>query len=93
MSVLVSPTANHQFPLRAGESLLEGLERYGYVLPSQCRKGYCGTCRVRIAQGKVVYRVEPLAYLPRGEVLACCAVAQSHVVLAHDWDEGSLPLF
>ena len=89
MAVFVSPTSSHQFALREGETLLEGLERHGYALEYQCRKGYCGTCRVRIAEGRVAYRGEPRAYLPRGEVLACCAIAQSNVVLEHEWlEEG-----
>lgn len=92
MSIWIRPTASHQFALHEGETLLDGLERQGYVLEAQCRKGYCGSCRVRIAEGRVRYAPEPLAYLPRGEVLACCAWPQTPLVLEHEWDEESLPL-
>lgn len=68
--------------LQTGETLLDGLERHGYSLEYQCRKGYCGTCRVRMAEGAVDYPDgKPLAYLSRGEVLACCAVPRGNVLL------------
>ena len=63
MAVFVSPTSSHQFALREGETLLEGLERHGYALEYQCRKGYCGTCRVRMdslleaINGHVIFRI------------------------------------
>ncbi len=37
-----------------GETLLEALERHGHVLPSLCRVGSCGECRMRVLAGRVV---------------------------------------
>lgn len=74
-------TETGQFALKDGETLLEGLERTGHEVEYQCRQGYCGSCRLRIASGEVAYRGKPLAYVSRGEILACCAVAQSDIIL------------
>ncbi|HKM14367.1 MAG TPA: class I ribonucleotide reductase maintenance protein YfaE [Marinospirillum sp.] len=60
------------FELGQSETLLEGLERTGHQVEYQCRSGYCGSCRVTLHSGSVKYETEPLAYLRRGEVLACC---------------------
>ncbi len=37
----------------AGEPLLNTLERYGIVVPTVCRSGACGSCRVRLLSGRV----------------------------------------
>jgi ferredoxin-NADP reductase len=41
------------FPARAGEPLLNTLERHGVIVPVVCRSGECSACRVRLVQGKV----------------------------------------
>ena len=46
---------------RAGEPLLNSLERAGVVLPSLCRSGECSMCRVKLLSGKV--------YQPEGVLL------------------------
>ena len=38
---------------RAGEPLMNALEREGIVIPSVCRAGECGACRTRLVSGKV----------------------------------------
>lgn len=38
---------------RAGEPLLNSLERNGIVVPSLCRSGECSMCRVKLVSGKV----------------------------------------
>jgi len=37
----------------AGEPLLNTFERYGIVIPAECRVGECSLCRVRLLSGKV----------------------------------------
>ncbi len=39
--------------VEAGESILEGAERYGLEIPFECRSGVCGQCKVRLCSGKV----------------------------------------
>jgi ferredoxin-NADP reductase len=38
---------------KAGEPLLNALERNGIVAPAMCRSGECSACRVRLLSGKV----------------------------------------
>lgn len=38
---------------RAGEPLLNSLERAGMVLPASCRSGECSLCRTKLVSGKV----------------------------------------
>ena len=38
---------------RAGEPLLNSLERNGVIVPSLCRSGECSLCRVKIVSGQV----------------------------------------
>ncbi|MGB5853653.1 MAG: class I ribonucleotide reductase maintenance protein YfaE [Oceanisphaera sp.] len=72
------------FELRAGETLLEGLERTGHHVEYQCRSGYCGTCRTTLLSGNVNYQSPPLAFVAAGEILPCCARPNGEVVLDID---------
>jgi len=38
---------------KAGEPLLNALERSGFVVPALCRSGECSCCRIRLLAGKV----------------------------------------
>ena len=38
---------------RAGEPLMNSLEREGMVIPAICRAGECAACRTRLLEGKV----------------------------------------
>jgi ferredoxin-NADP reductase len=40
-------------PARAGEPLLNTLERHGLAVPSLCRSGECGYCRMKVLSGRV----------------------------------------
>lgn len=40
---------------RAGEPLLNSLEREGIVLPAECRSGECSLCRTKLLAGKVFH--------------------------------------
>jgi ferredoxin-NADP reductase len=44
------------FTVDAGVSLLESLTAHGYAIPSLCRQGVCGECRVPVRSGTVVHR-------------------------------------
>ena len=58
-------------------SLLELAEQAGVIIPSACRAGACGACKVKTHQGKVKYDTPPLALTAAdqaaGCVLACVA--------------------
>ncbi|WP_114195373.1 class I ribonucleotide reductase maintenance protein YfaE [Edaphovirga cremea] len=53
-------------------SVLDVLESHNVVVEYQCREGYCGSCRMRLLKGSVVYHQKPLAFIQDGEILPCC---------------------
>lgn len=57
----------------ANGTLLDLVESAGVDAPSSCRRGDCGTCRTRIAAGRVTYPDEPTAEHAADEVLLCSA--------------------
>jgi ferredoxin len=40
---------------RAGEPLMNSLERAGFVLETSCRSGECSLCRTKLISGKVFH--------------------------------------
>jgi ferredoxin len=50
-------------------------------LPANCRAGVCGACRQSVSEGRVFHLVEPPFPLGPHEVLTCCAVPMSDLVL------------
>jgi ferredoxin-NADP reductase len=69
---------------RAGQTLLQAGLEAGIDLPSSCTMGGCGACKVRKLEGSVVMS-EPNclsdAERDAGYVLACCAYADTNVVI------------
>jgi ferredoxin-NADP reductase len=67
----------------AGTTILEAAEKAGIALPSSCRMGGCGACKVKV-DGRVV-GAEPSCLTPaeraEGYALACCSWADGHVTL------------
>jgi|688.fasta_scaffold107691_1 ferredoxin len=83
---LLSLEDEGSWPLQDGETVLDGLRRYGVRLPSSCEVGQCGTCKVQLMEGTV----EELDYdelaldgelRERGIVLACRSQVWSDVRL------------
>ncbi len=62
--------------------LLDALQQKGKHVESQCKRGFCGACRVEIVAGEVSYDFEPIAFIKPGQALACCAKAQTQVAIA-----------
>jgi glycine betaine catabolism B len=64
-------------------SLLELAEQAGIMIPSACRAGACGACKVQMRQGKVRYETSPTALTTTdhqaGCVLACVAYPDDHL--------------
>ena len=66
------------------EALLEVAERSGIEIPSSCRVGACGTCRVLKTSGVVTHEHLPglsPAEEEQGYVLTCSSTAEGTVVL------------
>jgi ferredoxin len=49
--VLVFKITGVEITARAGENMLEVADRAGVIVPSVCRGGTCGTCRVLLRSG------------------------------------------
>lgn len=63
------------------ETILAAAEHAGVDLPSGCRAGNCGQCRVKVLAGQVSHVKPPGVELSDGECLACIAVPEGDVVL------------
>ena len=83
--IIVQPSAL-QFEAQADETLLGAAIRQGVGLPYGCRDGACGSCKCRKLSGEVTLGPHQSKALSEQEqhdglILACCATAQSDVVL------------
>lgn len=80
--------AGRAFDVAPGETVLDAAARQGIALPCECRSGNCGTCRVKVVEGRVSYAAWPSALstaeAERGFALACQAHAQSDLVLRYE---------
>ncbi len=71
-----------QLACEAGHrSLLEALEAHKIAVEFQCRSGYCGSCRLRLVQGRVKYLQTPLAFIQPGDILPCCCIPLEDIEL------------
>lgn len=73
------------FEAEAGETVLAAAERCGHRLPRECTIGTCGTCRIRLAEGRVGYDDFPASLSPEeaalGYALACQARPESALAI------------
>jgi len=73
------------FEVQQGETVLTAAMRSGVKLPHACTVGGCGTCRVKLAGGRVSYEGLPMALSPQeaeqGYALACQAYPESDLVI------------
>jgi dimethylamine monooxygenase subunit B len=62
------------FLVDSGVSLLEALEAHGHTVPSMCRQGVCGECRVPVRSGVVLHRDLYLSEAERaaGDAMMAC---------------------
>ncbi len=79
-------SSGRQFPVAAGETVLEAAQRAGVALPYSCRAGVCGSCKAILLRGRCEYpRNPPLALnadaLAHHAVLLCQAVPTSDLLL------------
>jgi CDP-4-dehydro-6-deoxyglucose reductase len=83
------------FDAQPGEALLAAAGRQGVRLPHECTFGGCGTCRVRLLEGRVAYEELPLALTAEeaeaGLALACQARACTDLVIGLERAEDAPP--
>jgi ring-1,2-phenylacetyl-CoA epoxidase subunit PaaE len=79
IATVISEGARFEFPVAAGEAIIDAAIRAGRSLPYSCKGGMCCTCRAKLVEGKVEmavnYSLEPWE-TEAGYVLTC----QSHPV-------------
>ncbi|WP_036661600.1 2Fe-2S iron-sulfur cluster-binding protein [Pandoraea sp. SD6-2] len=78
--------AECSFEAASDETVLEAARRAGVVLPSECEFGGCGTCRVKVQQGRVQYEELPPALsqeeVDAGYALLCQAYPASDLAVS-----------
>jgi len=79
-------------PLEEGQTLLDAALRAGIYLPHACCHGLCATCKVQVSDGEIEHgEASTFALMDyerdEGKCLACCATAQSDVVIEAEIDE------
>lgn len=62
-------------------TILQSLEKSNVAIESHCRGGFCGACRVKLKSGTVGYITDPLGFVGKDEILACCSVPTSDNVV------------
>jgi len=62
-------------------SLLAALQQAGVAVDSDCRNGSCGACVLRLQSGQLRQTLVPECRLAPGQLLACCCVPASDLVL------------
>ncbi len=65
----------------SADSLLALAEQQNLPLDAGCRTGNCGTCVIKLLQGKVTYARPPGVPLQPGECLPCVAIPTGDVIL------------
>ena len=63
-------------------NLLALFQQHQLVVEYQCREGYCGSCRMRLVKGDVIYSQKPLAFINEGDILPCCCLPVEDLELA-----------
>ncbi len=75
----------HSFEVGAEESVLAAALRVNLNLAHDCKSGTCGTCRVKLIEGEISYREEPMGLLPEeaseGYALACQARPATDLII------------
>lgn len=74
------------FSLDAGQTILDGALAEGLMLKHSCREGSCGSCKGRVVEGRIDHGATSLEVLSEeeradGQVLFCCARAESDLII------------
>ncbi|HEY8127074.1 MAG TPA: 2Fe-2S iron-sulfur cluster binding domain-containing protein [Methylocystis sp.] len=95
VSLLTRDGATIAFDAEPSDTLLDAAERASIYLPSSCREGGCGACRVARASGEVELMSYSSAALSEdermaGDILLCRAQARSDLALHAPFDEAAV---
>ena len=78
--------------IEEGQTILDAALRAGIYLPHACCHGLCATCKVQVSDGEVEHgEASSFALMDferdEGKCLACCATAQSDLVIEAEIEE------
>ncbi len=95
VSLITRDGAAIAFDAEPSESLLDAAERSSIYLPSSCREGGCGACRVGREHGDVEllpYSSSALSDVERdsGDILLCRTQARSDLALRAPFDQAAV---
>ncbi|MGO4810630.1 NADH:ubiquinone reductase (Na(+)-transporting) subunit F [Cupriavidus sp. 2MCAB6] len=81
-------------PIAPGQTVLDACLRNGVWLPHACCHGLCATCKVQVVKGEFEHgEASSFALMDferdGGQCLACCATAQSDMVIEADIEEDA----
>ncbi len=82
---VVCARSGKEIAVGAKATLLEALERSGFVVPFSCRAGSCGACELPVLVGGIEHRDSVLTDEERAsgkELLACVSRGKTRLVLA-----------
>lgn len=65
----------------AYENLLEFAEAQGMDVSFGCREGNCHSCACELMEGEVTYVAEPELAPDQGDILICCAIPTTDIVI------------
>ncbi len=71
-----------QFQFDTQSTLLNAMEDNEINIASSCRTGECGDCRVYLLEGQVSQLNQAMIELPDNEILPCCCVPASNLIIA-----------
>ncbi len=74
IATVISEGVRTEFPVAAGEAIIDAALRAGHALPFSCKGGMCCTCRAKLLEGRVEmavnYSLEPWE-TEAGYILTC----------------------
>ncbi len=87
----LAATGDEEFSIKLGSdknitfkkqpSLLQALEQHNIDIPSECRSGECGQCKIKLQHGKIKQLIKPDIALASTEFLACCCIPESDLLI------------
>lgn len=79
---MIQLQSGRQFPFATQPTLLAALEEQSLAIAGSCRSGECGECRIRLLQGQITMLNKASYTLPNQEILPCCCIPASDLVIA-----------
>lgn len=75
----------HRFPIAAGQTIVDAAAASGLRIPTACKEGQCGTCRVKLIEGEVDMQQQgglSAREEQQGYILSCCSTARGDLILS-----------